>query len=889
MDTIEYMTSEQLVGLDGFAGLSAESLERLFRSGRVLHLTPRQKLLDARARGAADYYFLLRGVIAIALEPWGLESTDDRKASKRPPKDQRYLGFFEPGACFSDVSGPLHPMPGASVLTCIAVNAVSLLHVQKTLLESLLATEDTWREQLTNLVARQRERFLNLQDPARRLVQDFFLRENYVTSSVVRVGRLDRCLDCNKCHDACEARHGESRMARMGPSLGRLTFPIACRNCHDQPCISACSFGGISVDALSGDMHISDRCVGCGACAAQCPNEAISMVWRPYTSADFPDPMPQCEAGGMTNIDRLLVAGDVSGAALIRLAMNDAVRAVDRIEAPVERTDVERLDVVIVGAGPAGLAAAMRAEERGLSYRVLERDWLASTIRSYPKNKHVMAEPSNVELISSLWFEDCSREELLEHWHETVRDRRLRICEQTEVRRIEKAEGGFSVYTDQGCLIASNVLVCIGKRGAPRRLGVAGETPQRVRYLLDDPEQYAGKRVLVVGGGDSALEAALALADVPGTHITLSYRRDAFARAKVPNRKRLEAYQNAGRIRIELKSSVIALDQQTVRLRSDRGELKIPNDIVFALLGADPPTEFLQGAGIRVLQPGSAEMATFAAGRGKRQRAVKCDHCSGYPDRACLTACPTGALIEVQAEKLFLEKDADPCTRVRRFSDAPFLDGVPGKPSRWKLGVTIGTLAILAAIGIECFLIRTQPEASLLGRYVHATRAQIDVSYTSGRGIGHWFGYFGAGMMLTSCAYSLRTRLGWFRHWGSQTGWFSTHIWLGFTGATLVTYHSALKLDRWASIACMLMWLVVITGAIGRYFFGRVRSAAGLADFERDALRFAQGSGRRTRVSYYRSLATILRYWNVVHIILAIAMAILAGTHIFYGFRYKAV
>ena len=352
-------------------------------------------------------------------------------------------------------------------------------------------------------------------------------------------------------------------------------------------------------------------------------------------------------------------------------------------------------------------------------------------------------------------------------------------------------------------------------------------------------------------------------------------------------------------------------------------------------------------------------MAQLAATRGNRQRAVACDHCAGYPDRACLSACPTGALVDVPTEQLFWEAEPAAPTFARKFSDAPFLLGVPGKQASLKTWITACTLVILVCIGLECFLIRTQPDASLLGRYAHATGSRFAVSFTSGRGIGHWLGYVGASMMLAAILYTLRTRISFFKRWGSQTGWFSAHIWFGFTGATLVTYHSALKLDRWASIACILMWIVVTTGIIGRYLFGRLRSAVGLAEFELDALRercqafakqfpvsgavrvligndlsnrrrhralavvvweelrdramlfwlwvfgtghlqsgknqraalgcFARWAAHRRRSSYYQSLDMLLRHWNIVHIVLAIAMAILAGTHIVYGFRYKAV
>ncbi len=952
------ITSDTLRGLDVFSALPAPALEQLLRLGKLRQLSRNQSLSSEPSAGAEHYYFLLRGAVAIALESDEPKTPRDTTEGKWLLDCNQLLGYFDAGACFSDAF--LDPRTSRSTkIACVAANEVSLLQLERAHLGEVLAREPHWRNQLAAAVASEREFFLTSQDPTGRVVQDFFVRENYVTSKLARVGRLDRCLDCNKCRDACAERHGNARMARTGARLGRLTFPIACRNCLDQPCIAACSFGGIAFDEASEDIHISDRCVGCGACAQQCPNGAIFMVWRPYTVSDFPDPIPLSDAAGATNVSNLWVAGDISGAALIRLAMNEAVRAVDRIHPSQLPQDSGVLDMAIVGGGPAGLAAAIRCQERNLSYCVFERDQLASTIRGYSKNKHVMAEPSNVALLSSLWFEECSKEELLARWEQTARDRSIRIFEQTEIQRIVRGDRLFVLHSDRGQFATSHVLVCVGKGGAPRRLGVPGDSHPRVRALLDDPNEFAGQKILVVGGGDSALEAALALADVVGSEVTLSYRQAAFVRAKVQNRKRLEAYQLAGRIRVVLKSTVAAIEPGAIRLATERGAIDVPNDVVFALLGADPPTAFLQDAGIQVLQPGSPEMAKFAAGRGKRQRAVKCDHCAGYPDRACLSACPTGALIEIPADQLFLEAGAEPLARTRRFSDIPFLQGVSVRRARMKNWITACTLVILAAIGLECFLIRTRPEISLLGFYVQASHSHFAVSFTSGKGIGHWLGYVGASLMLASALYSLRTRVRLFKGWGSQTGWLSTHIWLGFTGATLVTYHSALKLDRWASVACILMWIVVATGAIGRFLFGKARSAVGLAEFELDALRhrcrdyaeqlpatsalctlvandlsghrrhrtlapvlwqwlrdqaallwlhafgirhlqskqqrramltcFAEWAAQRRRRSYYQNLDLLMRHWNIIHVIFAIAMAILAGTHIVYGFRYKAV
>lgn len=965
MATTEHITIDHLRGLDVFSGLSNDTLDWLLKAGHIRHVAPRERLSSSESSPSENYCFLLRGVMAIALDGGSRKPVADAAASKRPPRERKYLGYFEAGACFSNAVANTSQSTALSKLDCVAVNAVTLLEIEQQQLMRLMLAQPAWQTKLGQSVATLRQTFLTHQDPTRSVVQDFFLRENYVTSSVVRVGRLDRCLDCNKCYDACAARHGAARMVRFGPKLGQLSFPVVCRTCVDQPCIAACSFGGIALDEASGDVHISDRCAGCGACAQHCPNDAISMISRSYTVKDFPDPMPFSDRDGMTNVDNLLVAGDVSGAALIRLAMNEAVRAVDRIGPRKSPADPRIFDVAIVGGGPAGLAAAMRCRERNLTYWVLEKDRIGSTIHDYPKNKHVMAEPSTVPLASSLWFGDCTKEELLARWQQTVIDEQLRVLEQTEVKSIDEQAGLFTLHSNRGELVAEHVIVCIGKRGSPRRLGVPGEGHPRVRYLLTDPDECAGQHVLVVGGGDSAVEAALALADVPGTEVTLSYRQGAFTRTKALNRKRLEAYEAAGRIRVELKSTVSALEPRIVRLKTEQGVVAITNDVVFALLGADPPTGFLRQVGIQVLEPGTTEMANFAATRGQRQRAVKCDHCAGFEDRACLTACPTGALIEVTTDQLFLEPEPDPLTRIRRFSDAPFLRGVPGATKRQRFydalknWAMLLTILLLAAIGVESFLIRTQPESSLLYYFVHATGSSFPVSFTSGRGIGHWFGYIGMSLMLASVLYSLRTRVARFKGWGSQTGWLSAHLWLGFTGATLVTYHAAFKLDRWASIACYLMWIVIVTGAVGRYAYGWVHSAVGLAEFELDALRskcrgfavgcatagavrtligedslegrkrwtlrvmlweelrdrsallwlalfgtrhlatakerremrraFSDWAAHRRRSSYYQSAKSILKHWNIVHIVLAIAMFILAAIHVVYGFLYKAV
>jgi hypothetical protein len=373
-----------------------------------------------------------------------------------------------------------------------------------------------------------------------------------------------------------------------------------------------------------------------------------------------------------------------------------------------------------------------------------------------------------------------------------------------------------------------------------------------------------------------------------------------------------------------------------------------------ALLGADPPTDFLRRSGVSVLEPGSPEMQRFAVSRGMRQRAVKCDHCADFPDRACLGACPMGGLVELEPDELFADRRGDAPPGSVCFSEKPFLEGIAERP-RGGSGVASAVLRgalllLLLGLGVECFLERTLPEWSLMAAYLQRAGLEGTVSFGSGRGLGHWLGYLGASLMLLCVSYSLRTRVARFKPYGRQSAWLSWHLWVGFTGATLVTYHSALQVDRWASIACFFMWLVVLTGALGRYVYGKVHSAVGVAEFELRALArtrafLAQeyagssravrlllgdvhttwllpmlwhefrdrlllvwlrivrpGRGRRDvvrslsewarsrrRYATLRNAQTLLHYWNIVHIVFAILMFVLAGIHVVYGFLYKPV
>jgi thioredoxin reductase len=262
------------------------------------------------------------------------------------------------------------------------------------------------------------------------------------------------------------------------------------------------------------------------------------------------------------------------------------------------------LDALIVGAGPAGLSAALSATEHGLSYAVIEQESsLGGSIYHYPRQKIAMTAPVELSLVGRVAMSEISKESLLEFWQgvREKHDLKLRLGERMErVETVAGVEGGFRVHTSRGVIEARAVLLTVGRRGTPRTLDVPGEELPKVSYRLVDPAQYAGQAVLVVGGGDSALEAAIALANTPQTRVTLSYRSAGFSRVKGKNRDALGALQAQGRLQVLLQSQVLSISERAVLLsRKGDAELTLDNDAVIVCAGGVLPTPLLKEIGIR--------------------------------------------------------------------------------------------------------------------------------------------------------------------------------------------------------------------------------------------------------------------------------------------------
>jgi thioredoxin reductase/ferredoxin len=391
----------------------------------------------------------------------------------------------------------------------------------------------------------------------------------------------------------------EARAAGLAepPSLHPRIDPARCVGSGS--CVTACPEEALGLVAGKAVLVNASACIGHGACHAACAFDAISLVFgTEKRGVDIPLVKPNFE----TNVPGLFIAGELGGMGLIRKAAEQGRQAMHSIAAKGGRAQADgELDVVIVGAGPAGLSASLTAIERGLRYQVIEQEsGLGGAIFHYPRNKIAMTAPVELSLEGQVRMSEISKEELLEFWTGVVQRHRLDVRFGERMERIEALDGGFRVHTQHGRVLASRaVLLAIGRRGTPRQLGVPGEDLPKVVYRLIDALQYRGQSVLVVGGGDSALEAAIALAGEPGTRVTLSYRSAAFSRVKPKNRDTLERLAAQGRVDVLLNSEVEAISDAQVSLRTAEGRRMLDNEAVIVCAGGLLPTPLLKQMGIQ--------------------------------------------------------------------------------------------------------------------------------------------------------------------------------------------------------------------------------------------------------------------------------------------------
>jgi thioredoxin reductase (NADPH) len=326
-----------------------------------------------------------------------------------------------------------------------------------------------------------------------------------------------------------------------------------------------------------------------------CPVEAITLVFgTERRGVEVPILTPNFE----TSVSGIFVAGELGGMVLICNALEQGRQAVEAI-CSRRSTGGDRLDLVIVGAGPAGFAASLTARSKRLRTVTLEQESLGGAVFQYPRGKLVMTAPATVPLVGKIDLRQTSKEALLEFWRDVERKTGIQVNYRERVEDIVRDGQGFIVKTPHAEYRTHSVLLAIGRGGTPRKLGVTGEEMPKVVYRLIDPEQYAGQHVLVVGGGDSALEAAASVAECGGS-VVLSYRGEAFARAKPANRARVLAAQRDGKLRVMLGSNVQQILAEAVALERQGRVFAVKNDAVIVSAGGVLPTDFLRRVGIEV-------------------------------------------------------------------------------------------------------------------------------------------------------------------------------------------------------------------------------------------------------------------------------------------------